>query len=154
MCDKLSFIVYTRSCTYKHKLNFLFETLFHNMILCIYPKVNLWNHVVVFGEIFVRRKFSSAKIPFGENTFGEKSVGEKSVCVNSFGEYSGHEVCHTYLALSSCKLSCIKFHTTSCNLCVRQKFQLNSRVSKLCALDCLWQHANLPKVFKYIFDQG
>ena len=93
-------IVYTRSLTCKHKLNFLLETLCHNKIRCTYPKINLWKqHILLFGEnsvgqklqrrkirsakfpfdeISVRRNFRLAKLPFGENFFGEISVGENS----------------------------------------------------------------------------
>ena len=77
-------------------LTFFFEVLFHNKIRCIYQKLTF--EIIMsycsakfpFGEISdgknpVRRKFHSAKIPFGENIFDENSVGEYS-----FGENSGH----------------------------------------------------------------
>ena len=74
ICDGKSYTIYTRSYTCKHRLTFLLETLFHNKIRCVYSKINLLNQLVlVFGENsvrrkFRRRKFHSAKFPFGENT--------------------------------------------------------------------------------------
>ena len=82
MCDGGSNIVYTCRCTCKHKFIFLLETLFHNIKRCVYSKVK--NVKSIF--LGVRRKFRSAKIPFGENSFGKNSVGG-----NSFGKKYGHD---------------------------------------------------------------
>ena len=91
MCNGRSYIVYTRSHTCKHKLNILLETLFHNKIRCIYPKITCEINISWFfgenipfggisdGQNSVPQNFRSAKFPFAEYIVGENYFRRKTL---------------------------------------------------------------------------